>query len=258
VLAALLGLAAKYLVRYGPRHVYNPSNLGLVAVLLLAGSPWVAPMFLWWGPLNGWLIAVYMLVLIGGVWVLRPLGLLPLTAAYLATFGLMVAVVVAGGTCFVAIWHNGPVCDSTAWVNLALSPEVLVFAFLMISDPRTTPATTQGRIAFGFAVATLGAALIAFERSEFGVKLAILAALAAMSPFVPVFDRLPGEAIADLRHGSRMLVLALTSVVTFAVLAATVSLAYDERTIESDLPPPPGCNIPRDAPVQLPPASPCS
>ncbi len=263
VLAALLGLGAKYLVRYGPRHVYNPSNLGLVAVLLLAGSPlagspWVAPMFLWWGPLNGWLITVYVLVLLGGVWVLRPLGLLPLTVAYLATFAVLVAMAASGGGCFVAIWHDGPVCGSAAWVNLALSPEVLVFAFLMISDPRTTPTTARGRIAFGFAVATLGAALIAFERSEFGVKLAILAALAAMSPFVPLFDRGGRAEAADLRLRSRMPVLALTSIVSFIFLAATVGLAYNERTIESDLPPQPGCQVARDAPVQLPPASPCS
>lgn len=260
VLAALIGLTAKYLVRYGPRHIYNPSNLGLVAVLLLVGSPAVAPMFLWWGPVDGWLIAVYVLIVLGGAWVLRPLGMLPLTGAYMAAFAGLVGVVVAGGTCFVAIWHAGPVCESSAWLNLALSPEVLVFAFLMISDPRTTPTTARGRIAFGLAVAFLGAAMIAFERSEFGVKLAILAALAAMSPFVPLFDRIQGEAIADLRGRSRKLVLALTSAVTFVVLAATVSLAYNERTIESDLPPalPLRCAVAREEPVQLPPASPCS
>jgi hypothetical protein len=166
--------------------------------------------------------------------------------------------VAAGGACFVAVWHDGPACGSSAWLNLALSPEVLVFAFLMISDPRTTPTTARGRIAFGMAVAALAVAMIGFERSEFGVKLAVLAGLAALSPFVPLFDGFGGEAAADLRRRSRLLVLALTSTITFAVLATTLSLAYNERTIESDLPPPPGCHLARDAPVQLPPGSPCS
>ena len=51
--AALIGLASKYLFRPGGRHVYNPSNLGLVVVLLVAGPLNVFPQYLWWGPLNG-------------------------------------------------------------------------------------------------------------------------------------------------------------------------------------------------------------
>jgi len=36
--AALLGLLSKYLITIGGRHLYNPSNLGLVAVFLVAGA----------------------------------------------------------------------------------------------------------------------------------------------------------------------------------------------------------------------------
>ena len=38
-----------YLVRPGGRHIYNPSNLGLVACFLAVGVLNVFPQYLWWG-----------------------------------------------------------------------------------------------------------------------------------------------------------------------------------------------------------------
>lgn len=252
VLAALLGLLAKYAIRRGAAHVYNPSNLGLVLVLLLAGPPAVAPMFLWWGPVDGWLLAVYALVLVGGVWVLRPLGLLPLAAAFAGAFALLTGIEAAAGGCFLAAWHSGPACGLDFWLNLALSPEVWVFALLMITDPRTVPGTRAGRLGFGIAVAVLAAALIGLQRSEFGVKVSILAALAALAPLVPLFDRSPAR-------GWRTLAVVLaTSAASLLVVGATLGLPRSERTIEADLPPPPGCHLAPGAPVQLPPGSPCA
>ncbi len=258
LLAALLGLGAKYVIRRGPRHVYNPSNLGLVAVLLLAGTPKVAPMFLWWGPFDGWLLAVYLLVVLGGAWVLRPLGLLPVVGGFLLTFAGLVAVEAAGGACFVAIWHDGPVCGGAFTRNLVLSPEVLVFAFLMIPDPRTVPETGLGRMVFGIAVAAVAASLIGFQRSEFGVKVALLAGLAVVSPLVPLFDRLAGPRPEGRRWRPAIAGLAVAPLLSLGCGAATIALAFDERVIESDLPPLPGCHAPPPgAPVQLPPNSPC-
>jgi hypothetical protein len=251
VLAALLGLGAKYVVQTRGRHLYNPSNLGLVSVLLLAGWPWVAPMFLWWGPFSGWLAAVYLLVVVGGAWVLRPLGLLPMALIYLGAFAALTAVEAAGGTCFVASWHSGPVCGLDLWLNLALSPEVLVFAFLMIPDPRTVPETERGRAGFGLAVAALGAGLVALERSEYGVKVAVLAALTVLTPFAPLFDARPVPRRA-------WALLAAAGAAAAAVASATLALAYDEPVIEADLPPAPGCHAAPGAPVQLPPGSPCA
>lgn len=237
VLAALLGLLAKHLVRTGGRHLYNPSNLGLVLVFLAARPPAVAPMFLWWGPLDGWLAAVYALVILGGAWVLWPLGLIRLPVFFLASFA-AVSVVLGAGGCFVAIWHPGQVCGADLWLNLALSPEVMVFAFLMLPDPRTVPASERGREAFGIAVAAAAGALIAVQRSEYGVKVALLAALALLTPFA-------------LRRRWPAVVAAAAA--SLALAGATVNIAQDEATIESDLPGPAGAACQPPSSGQVPP-----
>ena len=38
-----------------------------------------------------------------------------------------------------AVWHLGPIGGSELWWTLVTSPEVLVFLFFMITDPRTIP-----------------------------------------------------------------------------------------------------------------------
>ncbi len=66
---------------------------------------------------------------------------------------------------------------------------LLLFAFFMISDPRTTPDSRAGRILFAVLVA-LGAGLVQFVLYRTNGP---LWSLAACSLFVPLLDRrLPG------------------------------------------------------------------
>ena len=46
-----------------------------------------------------------------------------------------------------ARWHVGPVTGVYFWWVLVTSPEILVFLFFMITDPKTIPATRAARIA---------------------------------------------------------------------------------------------------------------
>ena len=39
-----------------------------------------------------------------------------------------------------ARWHLGPITGFEFWRVLVFSPEVLIFLFFMITDPKTTPA----------------------------------------------------------------------------------------------------------------------
>src|SRR5205814_10349016 len=93
---------------------------------------------------------------------------------------------------FFAFWHTGPVTGASYWVNLALSPEVLVFVFFMMSDPQTAPASAAGRRRYGTLTAVTAAALLLFQRTEFGIKLAILASLTVSCARVPAMDRRAG------------------------------------------------------------------
>ena len=45
------------------------------------------------------------------------------------------------------------VCGANYWRVIAFSPEVLIFLFFMITDPKTVPAGRVGRVVFGLLVA---------------------------------------------------------------------------------------------------------
>ena len=74
VAAASIAVLSKYAIRIGRRHVFNPSNLGLVLVFLVFGAKWADPQELWWGPWRPGLVATVLLILAGAVallgWVL--------------------------------------------------------------------------------------------------------------------------------------------------------------------------------------------
>lgn len=189
VLVAVLSLLSKYLIRPGGRHVFNPSNVGLVAVLLLGGVNNVFPQYLYWGPVS-LPVGLAMAVILGGaLWVLKPVGMVPMALTFWCTFAALVGGLAATGHCFVAIWHPVPVCGTSYWLNICSSPEVLVFVFYMMSDPMTATRTRSGRVIYGAATAVLAATLLSFQPSEFGVKLAILTSLTVVCALVRMIDR---------------------------------------------------------------------
>jgi hypothetical protein len=200
ILAALIGILSKYLIRFGGRHLYNPSNLGLVLVLLIVGATHVFPQYLWWGPLSLPVVAAVIVILVGAVWVLRPLQMLAMVAAFLVTFAILIGAWAGLGRCFLATWHPGPVCGWAYWLDIVTSPELLVFVFFMISDPRTSPRGQLARLVYAMAIAVMAAVLIWFQPSEFGIKVALLAGLTVICSFVPLLDRI--GASAELRSGA--------------------------------------------------------
>jgi hypothetical protein len=188
VLASVLGMASKYVIRYKGRHLYNPSNFGLVAVFLAVGIQHVYPQYLWWGPLSPPLYLALAVIVGGAVWILWPLRMFGMVAAFLVPFWILIAAAAASGACFVAIWSNQPICDADYWLNVGLSPELLVFVFFMISDPKTAPRLPLARLLYGLGVATVAWAFIVIQPTEFGVKVALLAALTIVCSAVPVID----------------------------------------------------------------------
>ena len=85
-----------------------------------------------------------------------------------------------------AAWHLGPITGWELWRVLVTSPEILVFLFFMITDPRTIPTSTAGRRAYAIAVGFLAALLIAPWTSEFSAKVAVLGALAIVCAARPL------------------------------------------------------------------------
>ncbi len=49
---AAVSLLSKYLIQFRGRHVFNPSNFGLVLCFLLLGPELADPLEFWWGPMS--------------------------------------------------------------------------------------------------------------------------------------------------------------------------------------------------------------
>ena len=173
-----VALLSKYVIRVRRDHVFNPSNIGLVLCFLLLGAERADPLALWWGPLSPALVVALVLIVVGGFLILRRLRLLQLAVAFWLAFAAGIGVLAASGHTMTAAWHVGPIEGAQFWWLLVSSPEILVFLFFMITDPKTTPSSDTGRRAYGVAVGLLATLLIAPQTTEFATKVAILASLA--------------------------------------------------------------------------------
>lgn len=189
-LVAGVSILTKFVVRYGENHVFNPSNVGLVLAFLILGSDLVEPLDFWWAPLGPWMIVAYVLIVGGGVLITRRLALLEMAFAFWVVLAAGLGILAASGHCMTASWSPTPVCDARFWTVLVASPEILIFALFMITDPRTVPRRRGPRLAFAGSLAVLATLLMAPQTVEFGAKLGLLGSLALWSPIRSLFDRL--------------------------------------------------------------------
>ena len=94
-----------------------------------------------------------------------------------------------------ARWHLGPISGWDFWWLLVSSPEILVFLFFMITDPKTIPRGRAARLVYAVGVGLLATLLIAPQTTEFATKVAVLAALALVCLGRPLLERaLPAAA----------------------------------------------------------------
>ncbi len=172
-------------------HVFNPSNIGLVLCFLILGSGRVEPLDFWWGPMSTWMGLALAIILVGGLAILSRLHLLVVGVGFWLSFALGIGLLAATGHAMTARWHVGPITGAYFWWILVTSPEILVFLFFMITDPKTIPGSTRGRAIYAVSVGLLAALLIAPARTEFWSKVAVLGALAIVTGARPVLARLP-------------------------------------------------------------------
>src|SRR5262245_16743081 len=73
---AAVSLLSKYVIRFRGRHVFNPSNFGLVLCFLTLGAARAEPLDFWWGPMSFWLGLALAVIVVGGLVILSRIGLL--------------------------------------------------------------------------------------------------------------------------------------------------------------------------------------
>ena len=199
---AVFALLTKYLIRYRGSPIFNPSNVALVAVFVVFGSSRVEPLDFWWAPLNVWMVLAYAVIVIGGVAITARLGFLAGAMAFWLTLATGTALVAAFGHCMTARWAFAPVCGFDYWLAIVASPEVLVFMFFMITDPRTVPRGRVGHVSFSILAATVSVLLMAPQTNEFWAKVGLLGGLTVMCALRPLIERaLPERGSAEDRFG---------------------------------------------------------
>ena len=194
---SVVAILSKHLVRYRGRHVFNPSNVALVACFLILGEARAEPLDFWWGPMLSWVALGLAIIVLNGLVILWRVGLLSVAMGFWVAFAAGLAVISAADHAMTARWHFGPITGWSFWSTLVTSPEVLLFMFFMITDPKTVPRGRVARIAFAVSVGLLGALLIAPQKTEFGAKVGLLSALTIACAARPLLESLlpaPGEA----------------------------------------------------------------
>jgi len=222
---AAVALLSKYVIRFRGGHVFNPSNIGLVLCFLLLGPERADPLDLWWGPMTVWMALALTVIVVGGLAILSRLRLLEIAVVFWVAFAAGIAVLAASGHAMTARWHLGPVTGWEFWRVLVFSPEILVFLFFMITDPKTIPAGRLGRRLYAVGIALVAVLLIAPQTTEFATKVAVLGALALVCAARPVVEVLAPRLGRSWAPGRvRAGALALGGAAAFAALVVLAGI----------------------------------
>ena len=167
--AACLAVSSKFLLRFRGKHIFNPANFALVTLMLLSDHAWVSS--------GQWGSAAI------GAFVLACLGFLVLTKAKRAETTLAF-IFFYGGLIFAReIWLDDPLSIP---MHQLQNGALLIFAFFMISDPKTTPNTATGRILYAALVAGVAFTIQFIYYQPNGPILALI----ICAPVVPLIDTL--------------------------------------------------------------------
>ena len=166
-IAGCLAIASKFLFRTQNKHFFNPANFGIIAALMMTNDAWVSPGQ--WGT-DWW----YLLLFVGtGGIILKRVGRWDTSAAFLGTY--------------IALEAMRNFWLGWSWDVLQhqlMSGSLLLFAFFMITDPRSIPNATTSRIIWSLSIAVLTFII----QHTFYLSTAVFWSLFILSPLTIVLD----------------------------------------------------------------------
>jgi Na+-transporting NADH:ubiquinone oxidoreductase subunit NqrB len=185
-LAGVIAIGSKFVLRIDGKHIWNPAGFAIVVLLFAPAGVWISP--------GAWGSTVWFAALLGffAILVLHAARRSDVAIFFLGTH---VALLLAR-----ALWLGDPL---EIPLHQLQSGSLLIFAFFMISDPRTSPDSRLGRFIFAASVAGFAHWLVFFMQ----MRPALYVALIALSPFILLIDRLlPAQRFAwnvPTPHGVR-------------------------------------------------------
>ncbi|MBX6361990.1 MAG: RnfABCDGE type electron transport complex subunit D [Acidobacterium ailaaui] len=137
VIASMLSIMSKYVLRYKDRHLWNPSNFGVSWMLFMAPAD-VAGLSIQWG--SSWLPLVVIWML--GLVIVYQAKRLHVTLTYVISF-------------IVLAYVRSLIVGDTFWAEVSplTGPMYQLFVFFMITDPATNVSTRRGQILVAVLVA---------------------------------------------------------------------------------------------------------
>ncbi len=142
-LAAAISISSKYVLRYRGRHLWNPTNLGITLMLILAPAKFAILSTQWNNNL-----APLVVIWCVGLLVTWRARILHVTLTYVTSF------LVLG---WVRTWFTGDSYFSS--IAPITGPMYQLFIFFMITDPPTTVRSMRGRMLVAFLIALVEAGL---------------------------------------------------------------------------------------------------
>jgi len=136
-LCSAISITSKYVLRVNGRHLWNPSNFGICAMLFLAGDT-VASLSIQWG---NYLLPMLVIWALGSIIIWR-LKRFHITGTYVVAFVAFA---------FLRSWITGSPWQ--AEIAPITGPMYQLFIFFMITDPKTTVRSRAGQCIVAFVVA---------------------------------------------------------------------------------------------------------
>ncbi|MBG9794379.1 membrane protein [Paenibacillus dendritiformis] len=140
-LTAIISIALKYILRFQGANIFNPNNAAMVLVLVLLPQYAVSTPKQW---TNG--IEIMLMIMILGILVCYLANRLDTVLTFFGSF-----------TLFAVIRHFMFGVPLFAALGPLMGAGFQLFAFFMMTDPKSTPTTRKARILFAFLVALMDA-----------------------------------------------------------------------------------------------------
>lgn len=170
IMAAVVSIVSKYIIRINGKHLFNPSALGIVFAVFFTGNAWISP-----GQWGSGAVILFGVLSLGFVVTTR-VQKLDVSLAFLGTF---TALLFARQIIYLG-WPMDHFVQSVSTGSL------LLFSFFMITDPKTTPNHMVVRIVWSAAIAAVAFYLTAFKFMNGAPILVLVLA----QPLVPLLDML--------------------------------------------------------------------